>query len=141
MEEKRKHKRFNIASYAESEVYAAAINEDNLEIDIEKLIPQSFFLVYDRNTENVVGHLLDISIGGFMIIGKVPFEKNNVYQFKMDFSSVMNCEQQIPFDVRCAWMEKTLNIEYYITGFEFTKIYTEHIDIIKQLIERYDPYE
>ncbi len=139
MEEKRKCKRFNIASFAETEVYASIINDENKELDRDNYIPQSFFMVYDQNTENVVGHLLDISVKGLMIIGEIQFAQDTWYQFYLNFSPLSGYELQKPFDLRCAWMKSTASNEYFIAGFELIKADPEHIQIIKQLIERFEP--
>lgn len=139
MEEKRKCKRFNIASFAETEVYASIINGGNIELDRDNYIPQSFFIVHEQNTENVVGYLLDISVRGLMIIGEIPFAQDAVYQFYLNFTTLLDYELQILFDLRCAWINSTANSEYFIAGFELIKADPEHIHIIKQLIERFEP--
>ena len=139
MEDKRNCKRFNIASFAETEVYASIINDENNELDRDNYIPQSFFIVYDQNTENGVGQLLDISVKGLMIIGEIPFVQDTVYQFYLNFTPLSGYELQTPFDLRCAWMKCTTNNEYFIAGFELIKADPEHIQIIKQLIERFEP--
>jgi len=140
MEEKRKCKRFNIASFAETEVYASIINGGSNELNRDQYIPQSFFIVYEQNTENVVGYLLDISVKGLMIIGEILFTQDKVYQFYLNFTELLGYEQQTPFDLRCAWINSTANSEYFIAGFELIKAEQEHIQMIKQLIEQFEPY-
>lgn len=139
MDEKRECKRFNVASFAESEVYASILNNENNELDSDKYIPQSFFIVYEQNTENIVGHLLDISVNGLMLIGEIPFAHDTVYQFYLDFTPLLDYELQIPLDLRCAWRNSTKNSDYFIAGFEIIKTDPEHIQIIKQLIEQFEP--
>ena len=135
--EKRKNNRLNIISFAESEVYSAAIIDKDLKVNKENFISQSFFMVFDRKTNKVVGSIIDISIGGLLIICQVPLEKGSEYHFRMDFSSIMNFEKQILFDVRCAWVINKVDIECYISGFEFIKINRKDIEIIKQVIDRF----
>ena len=138
MKERRKKDRLNLISFSESEMYAASIYTNNQDVNMEKVIPQSLFVVFDRKTDKVIGYFIDISIGGLLIIGQVPFEKNAEYQFKMDFSSIMDDEPQIQFDVRCVWVINNEDIECYISGFEFTKISRKDIGKIRQLINRYN---
>ena len=138
MKERRKENRLNLISFGESEIYADAIFTDKQDINTENMIPQSLFMVYDRKTDKVVGYFMDISTGGLLIIGMVPFEKNAEYQFKMDFSSIVNNEPQIQFDVRCVWIDNNVDVECYISGFEFIKIGRKDIEKIRQLIDRFN---
>ena len=59
MEEKRKNKRLNIFSFSESEVYASLIINNFQKIKKESLIPQSFFMVFDRERDKVFWKLID----------------------------------------------------------------------------------
>ena len=137
MKNKRKHNRLNLMSFAESEIYSASIIDKDIKVNKRILIPQSFFMVFDRKTDELIGHMIDISIGGLLIIGLVPFKENVKYHFRMDFSSIMDCEKHIRFDVKCAWAINNDYIESYISGFEFTKINQKDIEKIKQLINRF----
>lgn len=139
MDDKRKCKRFNIASFAETEIYASIFNDENKELDRDNYIPQSFFIVYDQKTESVVGQLLDISVKGLMIIGEIPFAQDTAYQFYLNFTPLLDYELKIPLDLRCAWMKSTASNEYFIAGFELINADPEHIKIINQLIERFEP--
>ncbi len=138
MDETKREKRLNLISFAESELYSDAVFTNNQAVNLKNMIPQSFFMIYDRKTNDEVGYFIDISTGGLLIIGQVPFEKNAEYQFKVDFSSIMKNDSQIQFDVRCAWINNNVDIECYISGFEFIKIDRKDIEIIKQLIDQYN---
>ena len=88
MEERRKHNRLNLISFAESEVYASLITNNNQEVVKENIIPQSFFMVFDKDTDKVVGHLIDISKGGLLIISQAPFEKDTEYHLKKNIKRI-----------------------------------------------------
>jgi|GEM_PF-4025225 hypothetical protein len=136
MPDNRKNERLSLITFAESEVFAAEILESN-NISKDDLIPQSFFLVHNINNDKVVGYLIDISAGGLLLIAYEPFENNVSYSFRMDFTPVLDHEHQIEFDVRCAWAINNDDIECNITGFEFTKISKDDIEIINSVINRY----
>ena len=134
--ERRKNKRLSLITFAESEVIAAEILDTN-NIRKEDLIPQSFFMVYDRTKGGIVGYLIDISLGGLLLIAYEPFEHNAIYSFRMDFSPVLGHEHQIEFDVRCAWAINNKEIACNITGFEFTHISKGDLEMINSVINRY----
>ncbi|MFC1552404.1 PilZ domain-containing protein [Candidatus Latescibacterota bacterium] len=136
MTDNRKNERLSLITFAESEVFAAEILESN-NIRKDDLIPQSFFMVHDRTDDRVVGYLIDISVGGLLVIAYEPFEHNTSYSFRMDFTPVLDYERRIEFDVRCAWAINKNDIECNITGFEFTKISKDDIEIINRVINRY----
>ncbi len=136
MQERRKNERISLITFAESEVFAAEILDKN-DIKREDLIPQSFFMVYDREDGNIVGYLIDISVGGLLLIAYKPFEFNAQYSFRMDFTPVLDHERWLEFDVRCAWAVNKNDIECNITGFEFTNISKDNLHIIKSVIQRY----
>ena len=102
MGETGREKRLNLISFAESEIYSDEIFTDNQAVNMKNMMPQSFFMIYDRKTNDLVGYFIDISTGGLLIIGQVFFKKDAENQFKMDFSSIMKNNSQIQFDVRCA---------------------------------------
>ncbi len=137
MANNRKHERLSLITFAESEIISAEILDNNVNISKNDLIPQSFFLVQDRKTDKVVGYLIDISTGGILLIAYEPFKNNNNYSFRMDFTPVLDYEYKIEFDVRCAWAINNKEVECNITGFEFTKISKDDIEIIKSVINRY----
>ena len=92
MLKKRKYGRLCLITFAESEVFAVEIL-DKSDIKREDLIPQSFFMVYNRDDGNVIGHLIDISIGGLLLIVCKPFEIDAIYSLSMDFTSVLDKER------------------------------------------------
>ena len=76
MNEKRKHKRLNLFAFEGSDLLKS-LNTDDQKISgmTDDAIPLSLFLLTDRTTGEVAGHLVDISLGGIMIIGERPIEK------------------------------------------------------------------
>jgi len=97
----------------------------------------SFFTVYDRDSGEAVGHLVDISPGGFQIIGDVECQEDRAYRFRMDFSSIMNFEQQIVFDARCMWTKFDMDVELFTSGFEMTEIRPGDLTQINRVIEQF----
>ncbi len=97
----------------------------------------SFFTIYDRDTNEVMGHLVDISEEGFQVIGDVEADEDRVYRFRMDFSAIMNFEQQIVFDAKCRWTKFDMDVELFTSGFEMTKIRPGDLNLIYQVIEQF----
>ena len=137
MEKNRKHKRSSIITFSESNVDYSALTGDDLEAYNKKTDTDSLLVIYNRNTNEIFGHLIDISLGGIMILCDTPIEKNKIYQLRMNFSLILNSNKNIDFDAENVRIWDNFGMELYFSGFKFVKIDSEDLDIINQLIEKY----
>ena len=110
MAEKRKHRRANL-------VY-------NLE-------------VYDLDTKQCVGHLVDISLGGFKMVSESQIETGKDYQFRI-YLPEDHSKEYLSIKGRSCWSKTDINPDYFASGFCFIKHSLESIKLIKMLIHRYE---
>ena len=100
----------------------------------------SYYLrIYDRDSGDVLGHIVDITSIGARILSNGPLDTgtNTVYRLRIDLGSVMNFEQQVVFDARCVWQEKEFTSGAYNSGLEIVKISEKGREIIKMLVEQF----
>lgn len=108
-----------------------------------KQVTHSLQLV-DNDTREIVGHLVDIGLGGFKLESKTPFPTNKHYQFTMRIPGEIADQPFITFIARSKWCSPTpLDPTVYSVGFELDHITPGRFEIYKRMIDQYGrtPYE
>ncbi len=123
MEEKRQTQRWKIADYY-----------DNREpSETEK------FDVIDLNINQSIGQLVDINSNGMRLQSKEALEKGVIFKLRIDLPKEIKGSDQLIVDARSLWSQKTVDMEYYHTGFEFLAKFPHHDEIINLLFEDNKP--
>ncbi len=95
-----------------------------------------YLLVFDRTTDHLVGHLVDITPGGLKLMSKDPVESGKSFEFRMILPIELDgTNRQLLFNTKCMWCKKNVYSDFYGAGFEISDIDKEDIDLIKRLIE------
>ena len=94
-----------------------------------------YLRVFDRNANMLIGHLVDITAEGLMLISEDPIDANSTFQLKMDLPQGMGNKEQLSFDARSVWHRKDINPRFYNTGFQFRKVTRNHFAVIEQLLD------
>ena len=92
----------------------------------------------DRSTENYVGHLVDLSYGGFRMISKKPIKTDKEYHFEINLPDLINGQESLKVKAKSCWCTKDLNTDYYSSGFEFSGFVAQSIKPIQTLINSYE---
>ncbi len=94
--------------------------------------------------ENFIGFLIDLSSDGMMVMSEYPLEESKLYQLRMKLPSSLEWKGEsspdrvIEFSAECLWnRHDNVEKEFYISGFAFRDISTEHNDIIHKLVKEY----
>lgn len=96
-----------------------------------------YLAVFDRNTDNLIGYVGNVSSGGAMILSEEPLEINTVYQLKIELLSVLHKSKKIELDAKCVRSEPDSNLDFYNCGFEFLKIDLEDIEKLRKLADKF----
>lgn len=96
-----------------------------------------YFDVFDWKSDKLIGHAVDITTEGMMLISDGKIETGTVFQLKMVLPFEMDGIKQITFDAKSAWCAKDINPDYFDTGFKFTAISDEDIERIEHILEAY----
>ncbi|MHC1782711.1 MAG: PilZ domain-containing protein [Anaerolineaceae bacterium] len=94
-----------------------------------------YLRVFDRDTVNLIGHLVDITAEGVMVISENPIEVGKTFHMRMILPKEFFGKEQINFEAVSRWADKDINPSFYDTGFQLQDISEENIQIITQLIE------
>lgn len=94
-----------------------------------------YLRVFDKNTNMLVGHLVDIASGGVMLISEKPFETDKVFNFRMDLPKEIRGTKTFAFTAKSKWCKTDENPDFVDTGFELLDAKEEDAIIIENLIE------
>ena len=72
----------------------------------------------DRETDKLVGFLVDITTKGIMLMSKTPIETGKIFQLRILLKTDLSEKKYLNFDAKSKWCEKSINTEIYDTGFE-----------------------
>ena len=96
-----------------------------------------YLQVYDLEALQEIGHLVDMSFGGFKMIGKIPMVRGNVYCLEISLPDDYFLQKSFKINARCCWLKTDINPDYYATGFSFTALTLENLQLIKKLMLHY----
>ena len=93
--------------------------------------------VFDRATGEKLGHVVDISPGGMMLVSEQEIPLDVDYKLTMNLPNDNDENVTHDFEARSMWSSNDVNPQFFDTGFQVTQTSKEHIDIVKDLVEHY----
>ncbi|HID69783.1 MAG TPA: PilZ domain-containing protein [Desulfobacterales bacterium] len=97
-----------------------------------------FYLrVFDGMSSRVVGHLMDISSNGLMLLSDEPVPVNEEYRLRMRLPTEVVGSDEIIFGAIGRWCRQDENPDFYITGFKIQDMDDETEKSVSQLIEEF----
>ena len=104
----------------------------------DKRFQISFFLrILDNNTDEVMGHVVNISVSGMRVLTDRPLCQDKDYTLAIDLTKDINFEQEALFTAKCAWIEQDLLSGAYNCGFQLQNVTEKGQVIILKLIEQF----
>jgi hypothetical protein len=99
----------------------------------------SFYMrLVDNDTQKLVGHLVDISSGGFKLDSQAPIPIDKDYRLRMDLTSDVASKPSMVFVARSKWCEvDPLDPFIYNVGFQLVNISPVDLDIFNRMMEKY----
>ena len=93
-----------------------------------------YLRIFDLVTEQLVGHLIDITTEGIMVMSEQPFENDKAFKFRMALPTDIFKERYIEFEVISKWCRHDVDPAFYNTGFYLVNPTDKDNLIIKRLI-------
>jgi len=92
----------------------------------------------DNDTLEIVGHLTDISIGGFKLDSQVPIPINKDIRFLMNLTSEVADKPFMIFAARSKWCKvDPIDPYVYNIGFQLLRISSDDLEIFSRMIKKY----
>ena len=97
-----------------------------------------YMLVLDANTQQMIGHLVDISAHGFMMDSQKSLPVGTDFHLRLDVTSDLADKTYIKFTARSRWCLPDV-IEPYLfdIGFSIIEIAPSDAEIIQRIAEKY----
>jgi len=97
-----------------------------------------YMQLVDSDTQQMVGHLVDISSGGFKLDSQSPIPVNKDFRLRMDLTSEVADKPTMSFVARSRWCQvDPLDPFIYNVGFQLINISPGDREIINRMIEKY----
>ena len=96
-----------------------------------------YLRVFDISNGRLIGHLVDITKEGLMLISEQPLENEKQYTFRMVLPAEILNKAELTFIATVIWCKKDVNPDFYASGFRMISISEEDLVIIESLIHRY----
>lgn len=99
----------------------------------------SFYMrLVDNDTQKLVGHLVDISSGGFKLDSQSPIPVEKDFRLRMDLTAEVASKPAMTFVARSKWCEvDPLDPFIYNVGFQLVNISPADLDIFNRMMEKY----
>jgi len=91
--------------------------------------------VYDLLDNELIGHIVDITPEGLMIIGDKPVPVERDFNLRMTLPSEIMGRDTLEFEARSIWCKKDADPTLYGTGFRLKDVDSEESRIIRRLIK------
>jgi hypothetical protein len=85
--------------------------------------------VFDRTTDELLGHLVDITEEGLMIVSENCVDPGKVIKLKMSLPREIEDKEEIEFKAQSMWCRKDVNPSLFGVGFKF-----EYVDVLSRQI-------
>ena len=111
-------------------------------MDERRKIDRNDFSYYmrliDSETRELVGHLADISSGGFKLDSQNPIPDNKDFRLRMDLTSEVANKPSMEFVARSKWCKTDpLDPFLYNVGFQLINMSPGDIEIFNRMMEKY----
>jgi hypothetical protein len=92
----------------------------------------------NENTGELVGHLADISIGGFKLESQKPIIKNTEFPLRIELSSDISNKPFIVFIANSKWCQPHLiDTSLYNVGFQIINMSTDDLESYRKIYDTY----
>jgi len=93
--------------------------------------------VFDGMSSRVLGHLMDISSEGLMLLSDGPVEVNEEYRLRMRLPKKVSGSDEIVFGAVSRWCRQDENPDFYVIGFQIQDMNDETRRSVADLIEEF----
>ena len=96
-----------------------------------------YLKVFDQSNEALLGHLVDITSEGIMLVSEGPIATGIDYRLRLVFPRDIFGEEKIDFTAKSVWSKQDSNPDFYDTGFLLIDMPLEKVLLIKKLVSEY----
>jgi hypothetical protein len=110
-------------------------------MDDKRKIDRRFLLyymrVYDAETRQQIGNLVDITPAGIMVVSEHPLPEGQTTRLRVEVTEEVSDKPFMEFAALSKWCEPDIIPNMYNTGYEILDLMPEDSDIILHIIEEF----
>jgi hypothetical protein len=91
--------------------------------------------VFDARRKRLLGHMVNITPIGLMLIGENPLPVGKKFSLRMDLPRNLMVDTHLTFSAESKWCEKDQNGDFYSVGFSIVKITPEALSVVQKLAQ------
>lgn len=99
-----------------------------------------YFLVYEQNSNELLGRMTNLSLGGFMIIGTDPIPDDQSMTCRIEFPRNVDGVEEITINATSVWSRENKRADWWETGFKLHEVSPLIRSVIGRLIETWDDH-
>jgi c-di-GMP-binding flagellar brake protein YcgR len=85
----------------------------------ERYSLECYLKVMDTDRRSLLGHIVDISMGGMKLLSEQPIRPDETYRLLLDLSLGSHKQTKVLVEARSVWTGEDANPRFYSTGFCF----------------------
>ncbi|MDK1028820.1 MAG: PilZ domain-containing protein [Anaerolineae bacterium] len=106
--------------------------------NIERKDFSYYMRLINSETKDLLGHLTDLSSGGFKLDSPTPIETGKDFRLQMELTSEVADKPSMTFVARSKWCQvDPLDPFIYNVGFQMISIEPENMEIIIRMMDNY----
>jgi hypothetical protein len=106
-----------------------------------RLYPRRYLIfysrVFDQKTGELLGHIIDITPAGAMLISEKPLEIGKLYHLKMELPDELSTRQFLVFEAKSVRGSQDMIPAFYDTGLQLINVAPSDIALIEKLVESF----
>jgi len=96
-----------------------------------------YLRVFDQTTNKTLGHLVDITPEGAMVISEAAIPPGPGYKLRMLLPAEILGREHLDFEAESLWSKRDLNPDFYDTGFRLNAVALKDTAVIARLIDEF----
>lgn len=96
-----------------------------------------YLRTWDTSNNRLLGHVVDITTDGFMLISEEPIAIGNEYRLEVRLPNTQGDLQAMRFQAICRWSNNDVNKSFFDSGFEILEKASEAVSTIQKMINNY----
>jgi len=93
--------------------------------------------VFDSRRKKLLGHMVDITSEGLMLIGETPVRVGRKYSLRMDLPRNLMTDGHLTFSAESKWCTKDANEDFYSMGMRIVKMTPEALTVVQKLAREF----
>ena len=99
-----------------------------------------YYLVYEQNSNRLLGRMTNLSLGGFMIVGTDPIPDCRTMICRIEFPRNVDGVEEITVNAASVWSRENKRADWWETGFKLHEVSPLIRSVIGHLIETWDDH-